>query len=478
MVGVDEEKLRADRDFVVPAKRNEPLELRDSDQNPADTLVADYLGARDLRDKAKAVEAILRDLPLFDDAAAQLLPVVEDINDASRKSLRLNPTASVELILVRDELQGKVKELNFDEEQITVGEVLTSDRVDAPDLLRNLSLSRSRQVLAAFESAFGDNWVTELLNLVPSCNLRTIGEIASLLAEKGHSDTVLEFFENGLQQRALSSDALAWVCRERKGLSEVIFDPSLSLAVMSALEKDSLNDEGAVRAANRLRDLVSDDKTLIADLIAESDINTVRNFASRLMGSAVFDDLTRKSLMARIIKMYPEIQDLITHDKHEDEVILVSEKSLETRQAAYQKLISEEIPQNREDIKIARSYGDLRENFEYKSAKEYQRVLMKRKADWERDLKHAKAIDFSNADPSQVSIGTIVRLEPLSGGEPLTYTILGAWDSDPDRGVIAYLSDRGQILLGKKVGDEAALPTGEGSLTDAYRIADISSWKG
>lgn len=468
-------KLRTDRQLVVPSKRNEPLELRAAGTSPTDALVEEYKNARDLKGKVKSAEAILKDLSLFE-SPADLIPVIEDITDAARKGMKLYLGAAVELILVRDELQSKEKELKFDDDQITIAEVVAANRDELSELLRGLSLSRLRQVLSAFEDAFGETWVQDMLALIPLCNLRTIGEIANFLSQRGLSDTVLEFFESGLQQRALSSDALAWVCRERKRMTEVIFDPSLSLAVMSSLEQDSLDDEGGTRAANRLRDLLADDKNLIPDLIGDADINTVRNFAGRLMGSNVFDDLTRKSLMARIVKIYPAVQDLITgREKTEDDILIVSEESLERRQAAFQKLVREEIPQNREDIKIARSYGDLRENFEYKSAKEYQRVLMKRKADWEGDLKQAKAVRFEGVDASKVNIGTVVSLEKTASGEKLDITILGAWDSDPENHVIAYLSGRGQILLGKKTGDEVGLPNDSGG-TETYRILGIKPY--
>ncbi|HRQ90908.1 MAG TPA: GreA/GreB family elongation factor, partial [Bacteroidia bacterium] len=268
-----------------------------------------------------------------------------------------------------------------------------------------------------------------------------------------------------------------WICRERKGLSAPVFTPTLCLSVMSSLEADQLNEEGSVRSANRLRDLVADDSGLIPDLIADANINTIRNFASRLVGSASFDELTRKSLMARIIKLHPETQDLMNGpEKEQEETLIVSETSLAEKKVAYDRLIKEEIPQNREDIKIARSYGDLRENFEYKSAKEYQRVLMKRQGDWERDLKLAQPTDFANPDTSKVSIGTVVELEPIGAGAPLTYTILGAWDSDPDNGVLAYLSERGNEILDKKVGEEVEFPLGTGG-TERYRIVSVRAWR-
>ncbi len=95
--------------------------------------------------------------------------------------------------------------------------------------------------------------------------------------------------------------------------------------------------------------------------------------------------------------------------------------------------------------------------------------------DWEKDLKLAQPTDFSDADTSKVSIGTIVKLEASDGGESLTYTVLGAWDSDPDKGVIAYLSDRGNQILEKSIGDEVEFTSAEGVATK-YKIKSIAAY--
>ncbi|MDC0276005.1 GreA/GreB family elongation factor [Verrucomicrobiales bacterium] len=468
-------KLRGDRLFVVPTKRTDPLELRDENLDPSEALIQDFESARDLKSKAKAVDVMLNDLTAFDDPAKQMLPVVDGLNDAASKGLRLHFPAAVELVLTRDDVGTKVKGIELPEGGPTIAGIIKSHNDKIPELLQELSLTRLRGVLRAYPEAFGDEWISEILKLIPESNLRTISEVASIVADNEGADRVIDFFDTGLQQRSLSSDSLAWICRERKNLAEVIFDPSLSLAVMSSLETDQLQEETAARAANRLRDLIADDPDLIPDLIADADINTIRNFASRLITSASFDELTRKSLMARVIKMHPEVQDLVRgSDKYEDDVIFVSEESMVTRKADFDKLVKEEIPQNREDIKIARSYGDLRENFEYKSAKEYQRVLMKRKADWERELKVANPYDFSDPDTTQVSIGTRVTLESTDGGDKLEYSIMGAWDYDADKNVIAYLSERGKLLLEKKVGEDVALPTGSEDEVDRYKVASIA----
>ncbi len=471
-------KLRESPQFTVPSKRTEPLELREDDFNPVEGLVRQFQEARDLRAKLKAIEAILKEIGAFEGHRDVLVSLVSEISDVARKSIKLRSVAAVELILAREELQEEIDDFTPGEGEITTAEVLATEQQEIPELLRELTVSRLRQVLRSFPLAFGEEeWVAKMHEFVPSSNLRTIGEIASWMNDAEKLEEFLGYLETNLLQRTITSDSLAWICRERSGLAAPIFTPTLCLSVIASLEADQLNEESAVRSANRLRDLIESDSKLISDLIAESDIGTIRNFASRLMSSMAFDDLTRKSLMARIIKLYPETMDLLGNtDREKEEKLIVSESSLAEREAAYDKLVKEEIPQNREDIKVARSYGDLRENFEYKAAKDMQRILMKRQHDWERDLKLAQSSDFSNPDTTKVSIGTVVDLEPVDAGKPLTYTILGAWDSDPEKKILSYLSERGKAMLDAKLGDTVNLPLGDG-LIERYRVKAIRAWK-
>ncbi|MDF1814529.1 MAG: hypothetical protein P1V20_20145, partial [Verrucomicrobiales bacterium] len=328
-------KLREDRQFVVPSKRTEPLELRKEGTDPCEALIKDYQSSRDLKAKVKAMENLIKDVNLFEDGATKLKPLAETVGEDGRKGVKLNFVPAFELILARDELISKVKDLEADEDWVRIEQIIADQEDERiAELLESVSLHKARLILKNFSTAFGDDgWVDKMLGIIEHTNLRTITEISNYIIGEGNSDAVIDYFENGLNQRTLTSDALAWICRERERHAEVIFDPSLSLSVMSSLETDQLKEEGAVRAANRLRDLVCDDRDLIPDLIKDADINTIRNFASRLVSSASFDELTRKSLMARVLKLHPEVQDLVAGREVEEEVIFVSEESLAVRKA-------------------------------------------------------------------------------------------------------------------------------------------------
>src|SRR5262249_40307915 len=159
-------------------------------------------------------------------------------------------------------------------------------------------------------------------------------------------------------------------------------------------------------------DLLLNDKELLTDLIETATHEELRDAMQKLMRTPVFEELNKRSLLGRIIRVYPEMQALVSGESDtKQETLIVSWESLEKRKADFDELVNKKIPENVKEISIARSYGDLRENFEFKAAKEMQRVLGRRRSETERELSLARGTDFANPDTSVVSIGTIVTLK-------------------------------------------------------------------
>jgi transcription elongation GreA/GreB family factor len=194
---------------------------------------------------------------------------------------------------------------------------------------------------------------------------------------------------------------------------------------------------------------------LIGELTAAADIEVIKDLTRALQFSPVFDDMDKRSLLARIVKSHPSIQPLISGEQtRQDSSFWVSWESLERRRTEYDELVHKKIPANSREIAVARSYGDLSENHEYKAAKEMQKILMRRKEELERQLVRARGTDFANVAAEVAGIGTVVQATDLMTGQAETFTILGAWDSQPEAGIISYLSPVAQALLGHKPGDE------------------------
>ncbi len=115
-----------------------------------------------------------------------------------------------------------------------------------------------------------------------------------------------------------------------------------------------------------------------------------------------------------------------------------------------------------EQIKEARSFGDLSENSEYDEAKNEQAKLYGRIAEIENILSHAVIIDETEDSTGKVSLGCTVKVRDLEDDEIGLYAIVGSQEADPANFRISDDSPFGRAMAGKTVGDivEVDAPVG------------------
>ncbi|GAA5119237.1 GreA/GreB family elongation factor [Luteolibacter yonseiensis] len=445
--------LRESRLAAVPQKRTEAIVLRTGDRSPAQSLVADFEAARDIKGMIRALEAIAADIGAFENDSDALKRLLSDIDEGAKKAARVQLGQALQLVAARDEVISSSKALELESSAVRLSDLLLSaDPSRLAEEAGTLPSSRQRAVYEAFPNAFGDIWVSKIVKVFDSVGARGVTEIARILLERDAMPALVTHLRSAIARRALGPDALIWVCRERKGPAAEIFSADVGASVLNLLENDHLSD--GPRKTSRLQSLLGDDKTLLTDLVAIMDINETRNFARRLLDCPVFGELEKKSLMARIIKARPETAELVngSNQKRPDEVLLVSWESLEKKKTELDDIVRNKIPQNREDVKIAKSYGDLRENFEYKSAKDMEKYLGFRRTALEKEIANSRGTDFKGSDAGRINIGTIVTLADAAGAET-EITVLGAWDSIPETKTVSYLSEVGKALVGRAPGE-------------------------
>ena len=126
-----------------------------------------------------------------------------------------------------------------------------------------------------------------------------------------------------------------------------------------------------------------------------------------------------------------------------------------------------------EQIKEARSFGDLSENSEYDEAKNEQAKLYGRIAEVENILSHAVVIDESAEQERAgvVGLGCTVKVRDLDLEEEATYAIVGSQEANPMECRISDDSPFGKALLGHKVGDMVEVEAPIGVLK--YKILTI-----
>src|SRR5687767_138983 len=115
------------------------------------------------------------------------------------------------------------------------------------------------------------------------------------------------------------------------------------------------------------------------------------------------------------------------------------------------------------EIQKAREYGDLRENAEYKAAKERQTFLQARIGQLHRRMAALSMVNLDKIPRGKVGLGSTVTLRQSDTGEQITYEIVTPEESDPTLGRISPSSPIGRCLLDKEEGDEVTVKVPSGS---------------
>jgi transcription elongation GreA/GreB family factor len=460
--------LKTSGGFSIPAKKTDPIQIRGEGVSHADELLAAFNKAKQPKQQIAAFEQIVNSYEQFKEPEKQLQPVVVAIENAAARNQKLHPELAFQLIIARDDLLAAIPSLHTTHIGLTLHKMIVDEEKRLSSILPNLPAAKEKRVLLALPAALGTGWTERALRLMEARHGRMVAQIPRILNETGQHAELRTMLERSIREHSATSEMLIWLCGEKKNWDDLI-TPDLLWAILAALEREQ---HYATPRASRLLKALVDDRELLGEMFKKVDVGLARDAMRRLQVTPLFDELTKRSLLARMVKVYPELESMIAGaETQEKAALIVSWSSLEKRRAEYEEIVKVKIPENTKEIAIARSYGDLSENFEFKAAKQMQSVLMRRKSELEQMLHDARGTSFENPDTTRVSIGTIVTLRSTEGNKDETYTILGAWDGDPDRHIISYQTAIGQALLGHEVGETISLNRDEG--TAQFAIASI-----
>jgi transcription elongation GreA/GreB family factor len=253
--------------------------------------------------------------------------------------------------------------------------------------------------------------------------------------------------------------AFVWLA-ERAGDDEALAARNplrLAQQLLSALSSD----EFAPYRAARLKPLCDGGGSLprLLSRISEEQAPQAREAVQRAPG---LEDYQRTPLLTALELRFPSLR------QETETPLYATAASIEARRLELKRLLDVEIPANRKAIEEARALGDLRENFEYKSARQRHEYLASRTATLDRELRRVRPLDPQTIDTGEARIGTRLALHAQDGASR-TLTLLGPWESKPEEGVVSYESELGKSLLGKKTGDAVEVE-GATYVLDSIRV--------
>lgn len=153
-----------------------------------------------------------------------------------------------------------------------------------------------------------------------------------------------------------------------------------------------------------------------------------------------------------------------------EETVVLTKEGLAKLEAELEELKGPRRREIADRLKIAISYGDLRENSEYHAAKDDQAHLETRIKQVEAMIRKARVVE--QVDSSKVVIGSTVVLYDEEFDENITYLIVGQAEANVAENKISYQSPMGSALLDKSVGDMIYVEAPVGTIT--YKLLKIN----
>jgi transcription elongation factor GreA len=459
---------------LVPEKKTELYVLRETPVSAEDEIFDQFNSTRSARRRIALAEDYAS-ASAHKAAQANLTEILKGIADAVKDSNQIDAAERLYGAAVRDRIAkvAGVDASTFEPSQAS----LVANLRDLPAIAEKIPVQFQSHFLELIKETHPIECRDIVFNLLKVSQGKFTTECINFLVENGYSDDLAATLKRWQTEQNLRAPVLLWIVKNRhsKKFAKLLNDlitPRLLSAIFFAIDYEALQAASARRIP--LGDILSDDAELIADLLSTADPETARDLANTLLLNQGFEELTKKSLLARFIKIFPNIQSLVAVDAEaKEDNFLVSRGSFERKREEYEGIVSRKIPENSKAIATAREHGDLKENSEYKMAKQDQQVLMAQKSQLERELARARITDFKDATTEQVSVGSIVEVR-VPDGTTSKYTILGVWDGDPDQNIISYKTPLGAALIGKRSGETVKVKMG--SSEDSYSIVSISKY--
>jgi len=220
-------------------------------------------------------------------------------------------------------------------------------------------------------------------------------------------------------------------------------------------EIDNHKDTSENRKVNRLVQNILFKENVLEQFLLETNIETTERVYALLMDIKEVDPAIKMNIKRKISEKYPNLRFFGEEEKLTvSRGLMVTAEKYEEKQKLLQTIMEDDVPQNQKEIAFALSLGDLRENAEYKAAKEKQDELNARVGKLKNELERAQIFDKSTISTSKISFGTKVVLTNELNNEKEVYTILGPWESDPASDIISYLSPLGKKIFNHKIGEQ------------------------
>ncbi|GHV42530.1 transcription elongation factor GreA [Spirochaetia bacterium] len=333
---------------------------------------------------------------------------------------------------------------------------------DVPALFFNLKDNKLKEEFLKHVKLFIPDWADIYIKLFPYA---LANSIIVNLKDEAYDDKLVAMTQNCFENFRDNKEAVVWLYKNSSGeewykKANVPIDKQLITLIhvldISYREIENHRDTTENRKVNKQVYNILFKEGVLNDFIEKADGDTIIRLYTFIQDVKDLDPADKLKLRSGILDKHPDFK--FFGDDTEKTVtsrgLMVTAAMYEEKQKQLTHLMEVEVPANSKEIGFALSLGDLRENAEYKAAKEKQDILNTTAAKLKDEIERAQLFNPSEVNTNRVSFGTRVVLKNNTNGKQEEYTILGPWESDPDHNVISYLSPFGQAIQNRTVGEQ------------------------
>lgn len=480
--------VKRDGNLKISTGNNPTLELVAVEQAFSDQTLVNVAQLKDLPRKIKYVRELFIELETHPETRPALVVAAGVLAKTARAEKAKFPGAMLSVALMLE----KIAQVD---DQYVVPEDLILERVlDDPwqlvDVLGTVPIAADRkEILQRVHKRFPEEW-PELFE-----RLMYIGEgdvndhILREFTSTGAFDRLTRVIFDLLKKFREHRSAFLWFVRTtlKGNLHKALPHPELrSLLERTLLLHTYVNTRFLQTNDPELRKemrniekiLTAQGSSFVKKAVKECAIEDAVDFYNIVRGSRSLPDDVKDNVVAGLLRTRPEIaRERARAEEREapiidERVIYVTAAGYARYEAEFNKLVNDEIPKNAREIGNAASFGDLSENAEWTAALEKQSNLTQKAEDMRIALEKARVIDLTTTTDEYAQVGCRVEVENLATNAIESFTLLGPWDANMEKGIISYMSPLGRALLGKTPGEEieVVLPAGLSN----YRVKRIS----
>ncbi|MDR2542134.1 MAG: transcription elongation factor GreA [Treponema sp.] len=450
--------LKSNPDFAVSPDNKDVFIVRTRPVSVTEKLYNEFSAMRNFYDKVSAIRDYVNNKNALSDS--ELFSEMFSYFTGFLRTTSQNAEHAIASFLLINELSANKNYTHLKSAiHLSFADIFSKIK-NVPVLFKNLKDTKLKNEFLNNIKLYIPHWPDIYIKLFPVCQIVSITE---QLEEAGLNDKLSilcnECFENLRDFR----EAVIWIYKTSrhkdwfKAANIDIEKQLISLInILDITYRDIENNKDTVenRKLNKtVHNILFKDGELTT-FIDNADEDTITEFFTFINGVKDLDPQDKLNLKSRILDKNPSFKFFGETEKKVSRGLLVTQSMYEEKRKQLKHIMDVEVPENSKDIEYARSLGDLRENAEYKAAKEKQEQLNSQVAKLKADIERAQLFDPQSVNISKVSFGTKVVLFNEMERKQEEYTILGPWESDPNNNIISYLSPFGSAILNKVEGEK------------------------